>query len=145
MDSDAPHVSPTDSVEDVIRLMKQHEVPSVAVVGEGGRCVGIVTESDLVLSEEGADLHLPHHIDIMGGVIFVESMKHFEKRVQKAFANSVDEMMTADPMTVDADQPVEAAAKLIAEHKHNRLPVVEHGRYCGVVTRIDVFEALASA
>ena len=34
------------------------------------------------------------------------------------------------------------AARLIAGRKHNRLPVVEHGRLVGVVTRLDVLEAL---
>ena len=31
---------------------------------------------------------------------------------------------------------------MIASKKHNRLPVVEHGRFVGVVTRVDVLEAL---
>jgi CBS domain-containing protein len=39
---------------------------------------------------------------------------------------------------------VQEAARLIANHKHNRLPVVEHGRYVGVVSRADVLEALAA-
>ena len=51
-------------------------------------------------------------------------------------------MMTADPVTVDADASVEAAARIIATRKHNRLPVVEHGRLVGVVTRVDVLDAL---
>ena len=34
------------------------------------------------------------------------------------------------------------AAHVIARSKHNRLPVVEHGRLVGVVTRVDVLEAL---
>jgi CBS domain-containing protein len=51
-------------------------------------------------------------------------------------------MMTPDPVTVDADASVEEAARLIAERKHNRLPVVEHGRLVGVVTRVDVLDAL---
>ena len=35
------------------------------------------------------------------------------------------------------------AGRLIAEHKHNRLPVVDaDGRLLGVVTRVDVLEAL---
>jgi CBS domain-containing protein len=38
---------------------------------------------------------------------------------------------------------VEDAAKLIAEHKHNRLPVVDDdGRLVGVVTRLDVLDAI---
>ena len=35
-----------------------------------------------------------------------------------------------------------AAARVIAQSKHNRLPVIEHGRLIGVVTRLDVLEAL---
>jgi CBS domain-containing protein len=39
---------------------------------------------------------------------------------------------------------VREAAKLIARKKHNRLPVVEHGRLVGVVTRVDVLDGLAA-
>jgi CBS domain-containing protein len=142
MERDPITVEPGDDVETVIRILRENELPGVPVVNEGGRCVGIVTENDLVLSEEGADLHLPHHLDIMGGVVYLESMKHFEARMKKAFASNVEDMMTRDPITVEAGEPVEHAARLIAENKHNRLPVVEHGRLVGVVTRIDVLDAL---
>jgi CBS domain-containing protein len=142
MERDPVTVRPSDDVETVIRLLREHELPGVPVVNDGGRCVGIVTENDLVLRDEDADLHLPHHLDIMGGVIFIESMKHFEERLKKAFASKVEDMMTPDPIAVAPDASVEEAARLIAEHKHNRLPVVEHGRLVGVVTRLDVLDAL---
>jgi CBS domain-containing protein len=32
---------------------------------------------------------------------------------------------------------------MIADSGHNRLPVTEHGRLAGVVTRVDVLDALA--
>jgi CBS domain-containing protein len=144
MERDPVTVSPSDDVETVVRLLRENELPGVPVVNSGGRCVGIVTENDLILRGEDADLHLPHHLDIMGGVIFIESMKHFEERVRKAFATNVEDMMTPDPIAVAPDAPVEEAARLIAEHKHNRLPVVEHGRLVGVVTRLDVLDALTA-
>ena len=53
-------------------------------------------------------------------------------------------MMTADPDTVDVDTSIDEAAKLIHRSGHNRLPVVEHGRFVGVVTRLDVLGALVS-
>jgi CBS domain-containing protein len=142
MERDPVSVSPEDDVESAIRVLRTHELPGVPVVDGDGRCVGIVTESDLILRDEQADLHLPHHIDLMGGVIWLESMKHFEERLQKAFASKVSEMMTADPLTVSPESPVEEAARLISEKGHNRLPVVEDGRLVGVVTRLDVLEAL---
>lgn len=136
-------VSPLDAVEDVIRLLRKHELPGVPVVNEGGRCVGIVTEADLVLSEEEADLHLPHYVDLMGAVVFLEPLKRFEDRLRKAFASRVKDMMTPDPITIAPEAPVKEAARVIAEGRHNRLPVVQHGRLVGVVTRLDVLEALA--
>ena len=142
MERDPVRVGRDDSVEDVIRTLREHELPGVPVVDGSGTLVGIVTENDLILRDEEADLHLPHHLDIMGGVIYLESMKHFEARVKKAFASKAEDMMTSKPITVSPDAPLEEAAELIAKHKHNRLPVVEDGRLVGVITRLDVLDAL---
>lgn len=142
MERDPVTVMPEDEVEKVIRLLADNELPGVPVVNEGGRCVGIVTEADLVLSEEESDLHLPHYVNLMGGVVFLEPLKRFEDRLRKAFASQVEDMMTPDPVTIGPDAPVEEAARTISERRHNRLPVVEHGRLVGVVTRVDVLEAL---
>jgi len=145
MDTDVVTVRPEDDIRAAVDTLREHDLPGVPVVNGDGRCVGIVTESDLILRDEAADIHLPHHIDIMGGIIWLESTKHFEARVKKALASNVRQMMTADPVTVAPDAPVEEAARLIAEHKHNRLPVVDSdGRVVGVVTRVDVLDALIS-
>src|SRR5215210_5106769 len=142
METDVPVVSPEDSVETVLRVMRDHEVPGVPVVNEGGRCVGIITQADLVLSGEDADLHLPHYFELFGGLVFLESMDHFEERLRKATAALARDLMTEDPLTIEPTASVEEAARLISRSKHNRLPVVEHGRLVGVVTRVDVLEAL---
>jgi CBS domain-containing protein len=142
MQADAVSVRPEDDVEAVLRVMSEGELPGVPVVNEGGRCVGIVTESDLVIPGEDRDLHLPHYVSLFGGIVFLESMDHFEERVRKAIAARAEDMMTADPVTIDADADVRDAARVIADTGHNRLPVVEHGRYVGIVTRLDVLSAL---
>jgi CBS domain-containing protein len=50
--------------------------------------------------------------------------------------------MTEDPVTIEADASVQEAGRIIVRRGHNRLPVTEHGRLVGVVTRVDVLEAL---
>src|ERR1700704_3625501 len=99
MERDVVTVSEEDDVETLLGVLREHELPGVPVVNDGGRCVGIVTEADLVLSEEGADLHLPHYIALFGGVVFLEPLKRFESRLKKAFASKVKDMMTSDPVT----------------------------------------------
>ena len=143
MDTDLVTVSPDTSVEDVVRTLKTHELPGVPVVNDGGRCVGIVTEADLVLTDEEGDLHLPHYVELMGGIVYLEPLRRFEERLRKATASTAGDMMTEDPVTVEASATVREAARIIAEEGHNRLPVVEHGRLVGVVTRVDVLQALA--
>jgi CBS domain-containing protein len=143
MDPDPVTVSPGDSVEEVVAKMREHELPGLPVVNEGGRCLGIVTEADLVIvDDEGRDLHLPHYIELFGGVVFLEPLRHFESRLRKAVASTVADLMTRDPVTISPDADVREAGRTIVERGHNRLPVVEHGRLVGVVTRVDVLEAL---
>jgi CBS domain-containing protein len=143
MDKDVVSVHPGDDVESLLRLMREHELPGVPVVNESDRVVGIVTEADLVIKEEDADLRLPHHIDLFGGVLFLEPIKHYEDRLRRAFAASVSDMMTRAPVTIGPDDSIRKAAHVIAERRHNRLPVVDpDGKLLGVVTRLDVLEAL---
>jgi CBS domain-containing protein len=142
MERDPETVTPDADVESVVRVMRDNELPGVPVVSEGGRCVGIVTEADLVLPDDEGDLHLPHYINVFGGTVFLEPLKRFEDRLRKAFASTATDMMTEDPTTVAPDTSVAEAARIIHDSGHNRLPVVEHGRLVGVVTRVDVLGAL---
>jgi CBS domain-containing protein len=142
MDADPVTVGPDDDVETVVRTLRRHELPGVPVVNEGGRCVGIVTEEDLILRDEQGDLHLPHYVELFGGVVFLEPLRRFEERLRKATASTAHDLMTEDPITIDAAATVKEAGRVIATRGHNRLPVVEHGRLVGVVTRVDVLEAL---
>jgi CBS domain-containing protein len=144
MDAEPVTVSPDTGVEDVVKTLREHELPGLPVVDAGGRCVGIITEADLVLPDEEGDLHLPHYINLFGGTVFLEPLGRFERQLRKAFAAKASDMMTADPDTVAPDTPIREAAKRIHDSGHNRLPVVEDGRLVGVVTRLDVLGALAA-
>ena len=143
MDADVLSVSPEDEARTAIDLLAKTEMGAVAVVDDDRRVVGIVSESDLILSDEESDLHLPHYLNIMGGIVFVGSMKGFEERLNKAFATEVAELMSADPIVVRAEDGADVVAKTIADKHHNHLPVVDaDGRLAGMVTRADALAAL---
>ncbi|MDP8944260.1 MAG: CBS domain-containing protein [Actinomycetota bacterium] len=142
MDRDPVTVTPDTEVEAVIRVLREHELHGVPVVTPGGRCVGMITEADLVIADEEGDLHLPHYLTLFGGLIFIEPLRRFEERLRKAFAGTAEDLMTRDLTTIGPDASVHEAARVISSSGHNRLPVVEHGRLVGVVTRVDVLGAL---
>jgi CBS domain-containing protein len=107
-------VSTGDSARLAVLRMLEEGVGSVAVCEEG-RLVGIFTERDvLALAGDGADLD---------GV-------------------RVDDVMTRDPVTVDADVPVLDAARLMGERKIRHLPVVEGEHLLGMIGIRDVLGSL---
>jgi CBS-domain-containing membrane protein len=143
MNADVPTVAPDDDARAAIDLLAKTEMGAIPVVDEDRKVVGIVSESDLILSDEESDLHLPHYLNIMGGIVFVGSMKGFEERLDKAFATKVSELMSADPVVVHDYSSAETVARRIADEHHNHLPVVDdEGRFLGMVTRADALAAL---
>ena len=143
MNADVPSVTVDDEARTAIDLLAKTDMGAIPVVDDDRKVVGIVSESDLVIADEESDLHLPHYLQIMGGIVFIGSMKGFEKRLEKAFATKVSELMTADPIVVHTYEAADRVAKKIADHHHNHLPVVdEDGRLAGMVTRADALAAV---
>src|SRR3954464_8066802 len=96
-----PVSAPADTkVEDVVRALREHELPGLPVVDGDGRCVGIVTEADLVVPDADGDLPIPHSFHLFGGVVFLEPLQRFEYKLRKAFAGKASDMMSADPDTI---------------------------------------------
>lgn len=144
MDPDPPTVGPDDDVETVVEALHRVEARSAVVVGDDGRVVGIVTDSDLVLEDEKAKIHLPPYLNIMGGIVFLEPLRGFERRIRKAYASEVSEMMTPNPETVAEETTVREAAKAMSRGGHRQMPVVDTDhRLAGMLNRIDVLAALA--
>ena len=142
MNPDPSVVGPEAPVDEVLRTMAQGDEDVVLVVNDGHRCVGIITDTDLVIGEEEGEINIPHYVEIMGGVVFLEPLRKFEEKVKKAVAKRARELMTEDPVTVDVTASAHEAAKVVIESHHNHLPVVEHGVLVGLITRADVLAAL---
>lgn len=112
----------------VVELISRHRVSALPVVDEHGRPLGVVSEADLLVKEEGADergrlLELPRR----------------RRQRAKARAATARELMTAPALTVAPDVTLPEAARRMREARVKRLVVVdEEGRVVGVVSRVDV-------
>src|SRR4029078_4909502 len=115
MNHDPSVVGPEEPVDEVLRMMAQGDEDVVLVVNEGRRCIGIITDTDLVIYEEEGDIHIPHYVEIMGGVVFLEPLRKFEEKVKKAVAKRARELMTEDPVTIEAVGGAAEAARGVVE------------------------------
>jgi CBS domain-containing protein len=57
---------------------------------------------------------------------------------KSAETTTVGEIASVEPVTVEPEQDLDEALKLMARHQVRRLPVVESGRLIGVVAQADV-------
>lgn len=111
MTPDPATVEPSTAAQEAARTMKTEDVGSLPVV-EDGTLVGMITDRDLAIRvlAEGANADTP-----------------------------VGEISSRDVVTIDPQQSLEEAARLMAEHQIRRLPVVEEdGRLVGILAQADV-------
>jgi CBS domain-containing protein len=105
-------IEPNNSVVEAARIMKREDA-GVVPVTENGRLTGMVTDRDIAIRvvAEGKDPQ----------------------------STTVSEVASTDLVTVDPQQDLDEALRLMAQHQVRRLPVVEEdGRLVGVVAQADV-------
>ena len=104
------YVSPTDSIQNAARIMRDADTGAVPVV-DNGRPIGIVTDRDIVVRAVAEDGQLNRPVrDIVSGNV----------------------------VCVTPDMSTHEAADLMSEHQIRRLPVVENGRPIGIVSLGDL-------
>lgn len=124
MSTPALTVEPTATLSAAQRLMTGHGVRRLPVVDDG-RLVGIVSQGDLREAQPS-----------MATTLSVFEWRALLDKVP------VSECMTADPICVRPDEPVQHAAQLMLTARVSGLPVVAGDSVVGVITESDLFRLL---
>ena len=114
MTSNPTTVEPTTTAQEAARTMKSEDIGSLPIV-EGDKLVGVITDRDLAIRiiAEGKGIDTP-----------------------------VAEIASKDVVTIDPQQSLEEAARLMANNQVRRLPVVEEdGKLVGILAQADIAQA----
>jgi CBS domain-containing protein len=130
------------TVEDAIAGLTARGFSGAPVVDEDGRLVGLLDDSDLILSE--SRVHAPSAIEILGAYIPLPgALDRFREELQHALARTVGELMDPDPPSLGTDATVEDVATLMLDRHVSRIPVVDADRrVVGIVSRGDLVTAM---
>lgn len=132
-------IEPQASVLEAVRLMLQNHISGLPVIDAKGRLVGMLTEGDLLRrAETGTQRQRKRWVEfLLGPGRMAEDYIH-------THARRVEEVMTADPVTVGENAPLDEVVRLMEERAIKRLPVTHGGKVVGIVARADLLHALAS-
>ncbi|MFI6620217.1 CBS domain-containing protein [Streptomyces sp. NPDC050528] len=123
--------------KEVARLLGEHRISGLPVVDEDDQVIGVVSETDLMAHQAEA----PDPYEPKKRFRFADLTRSAKRRAAKATARTAGQLMTAPPVTVHADDTIVEAARTMAKHRVERLPVLdEENRLVGIVTRRDVLQ-----
>lgn len=141
-------VGPNTSIAALEDYLVEHRVSGVAVV-EGGRLVGVVSRSDIVRS-----LSLGRAIEgllveglTQGDLPGAEPPTEFTlppSTLAHLSGKTVRDVMSAAPVTVDPDTPLDVLAQTMIDHAIHRVFVVSGGTLVGVVSSLDLVREVAT-
>lgn len=112
MTSPVVRIHPEESVSVAARALAHYNVGVLAVCGGDGRVCGLVTDRDIVTRCLAAE--------------------------RTPATTAVREVMTGRILSVRPDMDAGAAAQLMGREQVRRLPVMENGRLCGMVSLGDL-------
>jgi CBS domain-containing protein len=135
-------VSPETPLQEAIQLLANNRISGLPVVNTEGKLVGILSDTDLMWQETGADP--PPYIMFLDSVIFLQNPARYEKELHKSLGQTVGEVMSSKPVTIAPGQTLREAAKLMHDKNVRRLPVLdEAGQVVGILTHGDIIRAMA--
>ncbi|MER6086411.1 CBS domain-containing protein [Streptomyces sp. NPDC001833] len=116
--------------KDVVTLMTEWKVSALPVLEGDGRVIGVVSEADLLPKEEFRDSDPDR---------FTQRQRLDD--LAKAGAVTAGELMSTPAVTVHPNATLAQAARVMAQHKVKRLPVVDDESLLeGVVSRSDLLK-----
>ncbi len=136
MTKPAISVGPDVPLREVAAILLDHRISGLPVVDDAGTVLGVVSEADFLVKEQGPS-GIPHRrlARIRG-----ESGAS-RSRLAKLVATTAGEAMTSPATTVPSRTRISEAAGIMTTQGINRLPVVDDGQLVGIVTRADLVRA----
>jgi len=117
-------VQPDSTIAEAEKLMSQHKIRRLPVIGAEGRLLGILSKEDIQNA-------LPSIIDAN----FDESARALANQAK------VEAFMTKDPIIAEPMEPLEKVAATMRKNKVGGIPVVAEGKLVGIITESDIFQA----
>lgn len=141
MTTDVVTVSLDTTVEAIAKVLMAKKISGVPVADENGAVLGIVTEGDLIQRQAGGTSNFRQG---SWWLRLVGSDEASASDYIKSHGLRASEIMSRKVLTVEEDTPVGDIARILADNRIKRVPVVQDGALVGIVSRSNLLRGLAT-
>lgn len=136
---DVVTVRPDTDVAEAIKLLTEHDVSALPVLGAAGNLVRMLSEADLIHRVEiGTEKQRPWWVEAVTGA------STLAEDFAKSHGKKAGEVMSSGVISVSEDTPLSEIAAVLERNGIKRVPVVKDGKLVGMVSRSNLIQALAS-
>ena len=144
MKKDLITAAPSDPIIHVESLLLKYGISRI-IVKRNQKPIGIITFRDFVPAK------IPQWIADSADPKEVQEYK-YKKGLEEIHSNQMSylfpfhatDIMSSNPITIDADEGVKKAITLMIKHNISGLPVVKKSRLVGIITKSDIVRVLAA-
>ncbi len=141
MITDVICVRKEDALTQVMSVLMKNHVGGVPVVDDDNKLVGMVTEKDLVTSENG--LNISSYMEFMTSILLLDGKNPDTFDIQRFNSMTAQDIMSTHVYAVQSAATVEEIASLMMNRHINRIPVVdENNTLLGIIGRSDLLPIL---
>jgi CBS domain-containing protein len=133
----AVSVTPETTAREVLKILRENNVPGVPVVNEGGGLEGFVTDGHLM------DSALPRYMKMMGNLSFVpDNADEWVHYLTDAADKPVREVMSTKVSQVPLGRSELAVAHKMVHDGVSSVVITDGGSVVGIVNRLDLYAAI---
>jgi len=126
----------TDTVRSAVVKMMNRNCGAIPVIESDGRLIGMLTLRDVLLPL------YPNYGDYIHDNVHSRDFVEMEEGYPEVLGKKVEDIMSVNPLTVSANDPVLEAASYMGLKNFRRIPVVDNGVLVGMLSIGDINRGL---
>jgi CBS-domain-containing membrane protein len=132
-------VTPETPIHEIAKLLCDHHISGVPVIGDEEQLLGIVSEGDLI-----GHARLAGEQRRSWWQTFLSGPMVLAQHYAKSHGRTASDVMTENVVTVVETTSVADTARALEQHRIKRVPVLRDGKLVGIVTRSNLLQVLAT-
>jgi CBS domain-containing protein len=128
-------IGPDITVGEAVTLMIEKRIGTLPVVDDEDNLIGLTTISDIV------KIFLPDFVALLDDIDFIKdfgNLKIPSSEILEEVENQLVSEIMEEPVAVEGDSSLIRALSIMHKHNLSDLPVLNQGKLCGIVSRVDI-------